>query len=301
MGDTLAPSQGGVCLGRSAGTNSPDSAGDTADSAPTAAPEHQERRSLRGARRARPSSGHHSSDKTRAPCTRRRPADPSRTPCIETARSRRPAGVPATRTVRGGVGASRSGGSRETPARRTGAAPHAASSADSDQEPRRPGVNAPAVSGSGWPVIANRCEEDVSEVIGLARADAFDREQRIDRRRPNAGHLAKRGVVEDHVRGDAALPRRLQAHRAEAIEQRAVHVLPRLCLDARPGSGRVLSRRTLASQGQAREARFILQQLHALLRQREHRIRIVVSPRSSALRARQDGLPCNVIRYTVGT
>ena len=53
------------------------------------------------------------------------------------------------------------------------------------------------------------------------------------RRRPKARHLAQRRVVEDHVGRHAARARDLEPHGAQALEERAIDVLPRLGLDAR--------------------------------------------------------------------
>src|SRR4051812_40869052 len=62
-------------------------------------------------------------------------------------------------------------------------------------------------------------EERLAQIVGLARADAFDFEQRVDGRGPKAGHLAQRGVVEDDIGGDTARARDLQPHRAQAFEE----------------------------------------------------------------------------------
>src|SRR5688572_188344 len=81
-------------------------------------------------------------------------------------------------------------------------------------------------------VRANRREVCFAEIVGLARADPFDQTQRVERVGPQPGHLTKRGVVKDDVGWDAALASHLEPHCAEALKESAVHVLPRLRLDA---------------------------------------------------------------------
>ena len=82
-------------------------------------------------------------------------------------------------------------------------------------------------------VLANGRQEDLAEVVGLARADTFHGAERVDGGRSKAGHLTKRRVVKDHVRRHATLARGLEPHRAKPLEQLAVDVFPRLRLDAR--------------------------------------------------------------------
>ena len=84
-------------------------------------------------------------------------------------------------------------------------------------------------------------------------------------RRPEPRHLAQRRVVEDDVRRHAARPRDLEPHRAQALEEIAIDVLPRLGLDARLARAARLCRggrcRASVRSGQLV---LVLQQRHAL-------------------------------------
>src|SRR5262245_10872797 len=115
-------------------------------------------------------------------------------------------------------------------------------------------------------------EERLAQIIGLPRADALDGQQRVDRPGPQACHLSKRGVVEDHVRWDAARPSDLEPNRTEAFEQRAVDRFPRLGLDARLQARRPLARRLLAREPEIRIQRSILHEGESLRRQGQDRI-----------------------------
>ena len=66
----------------------------------------------------------------------------------------------------------------------------------------------------GLGVGADGVEEHSAEVVGLSRADALDRQKRVNRRGTKPGHLAQRGVVEYDVGRNAARPRDLEADRS---------------------------------------------------------------------------------------
>src|SRR5262245_60631384 len=68
----------------------------------------------------------------------------------------------------------------------------------------------PALAGRDC-MRANRREELLSEVVGLACADALHGQQRIDRLGPQTGHFPQRHVVEDDIRRHAARAGDLQA------------------------------------------------------------------------------------------
>src|SRR5437867_13333975 len=62
-------------------------------------------------------------------------------------------------------------------------------------------------------VRADRREEQIAEVAGLAGADTLDTEQRIEGRRAQTRHLAKRHIVEEHIRRHTARPGDGETHR----------------------------------------------------------------------------------------
>ena len=82
-------------------------------------------------------------------------------------------------------------------------------------------------------VLADGVEEDAAEVVGFSRADAFHFEQRRQGVGSQPCHFAQGCIVKDDVRRNPARARDLQPHRAQAFEEIAVHVLPRLGLDSR--------------------------------------------------------------------
>src|SRR4030095_13675628 len=84
-----------------------------------------------------------------------------------------------------------------------------------------------------WSVPPNGREEYVAEIFGFTRADAFDPVQLRYARGPQPGQLAKRGVMKDHVRRDAARASDLQPDGAQPFEQIAIDVLPGFRFDAR--------------------------------------------------------------------
>ena len=78
--------------------------------------------------------------------------------------------------------------------------------------------------------------------------------------------------MKDDVRRDAARSRDFQTHCAQALEETAIDVVPRLRLDTRLRAELARSRRPEARERQAGTGVWVLQQRDAVGGQREHRI-----------------------------
>ena len=68
----------------------------------------------------------------------------------------------------------------------------------------------------------------LAEVGGLLLSDAMHIEQPLDRRRPLAGHVAKRGVAKHDVSGHAPLDCFFAPQLAQRLEQSVVDAFPRV-------------------------------------------------------------------------
>ena len=56
-------------------------------------------------------------------------------------------------------------------------------------------------------MFADRLQKHVAEILGLARADAFHLQQRVNGPRAQTGHFAERGSGKNDVRRDASRSR----------------------------------------------------------------------------------------------
>src|SRR5262249_25217282 len=123
-------------------------------------------------------------------------------------------------------------------------------------------------------------DDGVAEIRRLARADAVNAAELIDRLRFDPREFAERGVVEDYVRRNAAGPRDPQAEGGGALDQLVISAR-----DDRGGTAfvgaRLLHAPPLACEREIGKGAAVLQQRHAVGREREDRIRLVGLPQQS--------------------